>query len=110
MLLILNVPHCRGIRLGASLGAIEVVVKSKVDSQVAPDEHSDESSSQEGETVFLHLKKFFRGARFTNPWFLNKMAAKFPLHAQVAVGGKVCLLASEKILVNFFWCVIVLHH
>lgn len=89
MVLILNVLRCRGIRLGASLGAIDVVVKSKVDAQVAPDEHSDESSTQEGKTVFLHLKKFFRGARFTNPWFLNKMAAKFPLHAQVAVGGKV---------------------
>jgi len=82
---------CRGLRLGSSLGAIEVIVKSKVDSQVASDEHSDESSSQQGKTVFLHLKKFFRGARFTNPWFLNKMAAKYPLHASVAVGGKVSL-------------------
>lgn len=75
--------------MGPSLGAIDVVVKSKVDAQVPSDDHSDESNSQQGKTVFLHLKKFFRGARFTNPWFLNKMAAKYPLHAQVAVGGKV---------------------
>lgn len=79
------------MRLGASLGAVEVIVKSKVDSPVASDEHSDESSSQQGKTVFLHLKKFFRGARFTNPWFLNKIAAKYPVNAPVAVGGKVRL-------------------
>lgn len=78
--------------MGPSLGAIEVIVKSKVDTQVTSDEHSDESSSEQGKTVFLHLKKFFRGARFTNPWFLNKMAAKYPLYASVAVGGKVSLL------------------
>jgi hypothetical protein len=75
--------------LGPSLGAIDVSVKSKVDAQVPSDEHPDESNTQQGKTVFLHLKKFFRGARFTNSWFLNKMAAKYPLYAQVAVGGKV---------------------
>lgn len=86
----------RGLRLGPSLGAIEVIVKSKVDTQVTSDEHSDESSSEQGKTVFLHLKKFFRGARFTNPWFLNKMAAKYPLYASVAVGGKVKALTLEN--------------
>ncbi|KAG0557888.1 hypothetical protein M758_11G160300 [Ceratodon purpureus] len=85
----------RGLRLGPSLGAIEVIVRSKVDAQVPSDEHSDDSSSQQGRTVFLHLKKFFRGVRFTNPWFLNKMAAKYPLYAQVAVGGKVKALPLE---------------
>lgn len=84
-------PACRGIRLGASLSVIEVVVKSKVDSQVASGESSDEDNSHQGKTVFLHLKKFFRGARFTNAWFLNKIAAKYPLYAPVAVGGKVSL-------------------
>ena len=75
--------------MGPSLGAIEVIVKSKVDAQVPSQEYFDESRSRQGKTVFLHLKKFFRGARFTNPWFLNKMAAKYPLYAQAAVGGKV---------------------
>lgn len=83
---------CRGLRLSPSLGAIEVIVKSKVDAQDPYDEHSDEIKSQHGKTVFLHLKKFFRGARFTTSWFLNKMAAKYPVHSQVSVGGKVSLL------------------
>lgn len=85
----------RGLRLSPSLGAIEVIVKSKVDAQDPYDEHSDEIKSQHGKTVFLHLKKFFRGARFTTSWFLNKMAAKYPVHSQVSVGGKVKALPRE---------------
>ena len=77
---------CRGLRLSPSLGAIEVIVKSTVDAHDSSDEDQEDG---QGHTVFLHLKKFFRGARFTNTWFLNKMAAKYPIHAQVAVGGKV---------------------
>ena len=79
---------CSGLRLSPSLGAIEVIVKSTVDPHDSSDEDQEDG---QGHTVFLHLKKFFRGARFTNAWFLNKMAAKYPIHAQVAVGGKVRL-------------------
>lgn len=70
---------CRGLRLSPSLGAIEVIVKSTVD---AHDSSDEEQEIGQVHTVFPHLKKFFWGARFTDTWFLNKMA----------VGGKVRLI------------------
>ncbi|KAJ7522453.1 hypothetical protein O6H91_18G011400 [Diphasiastrum complanatum] len=94
---------CRGLRLGSSLGAIEVIVKSIVD-QNSNDSNPDDSKIQmendplhrkeeSQTTVFLHLKRFFRGSRFTNQWFLNKMASKYPEGVQAAVSGKVKALS-----------------
>jgi hypothetical protein len=45
--------------LSPSLGAIEVIVKSTVDAHDSSDEDQEDG---QGHTVFLHLKKFFRGA------------------------------------------------
>ncbi|CAM6050174.1 unnamed protein product [Sphagnum compactum] len=89
----------KGRRMGQSLGMVEVVVKSHVDSPESS--HVNEDSGEggnagKGNPIFLHLKKFYRGARFTSSWFLDKMTANYPVNAYVAVGGKVKALSYEN--------------
>jgi ATP-dependent DNA helicase RecG len=97
--------------MGQSLGMVEVVVKSHVDSPESS--HVNEDSGEGGDAgkgnpIFLHLKKFYRGARFTSSWFLDKMTANYPVNAYVAVGGKVDNSSVEggisSELLNFYVC------
>jgi ATP-dependent DNA helicase RecG len=101
----------KGRRMGQSLGMVEVVVKSHVDSSESS--HVNEDSGEggnagKGNSIFLHLKKFYRGTRFTSSWFLDKMTANYPVNAYVAVGGKVDNSSVEggisSELLNFHVC------
>ncbi|CAM6117734.1 unnamed protein product [Calypogeia fissa] len=92
-----TVVESRGMPRGFSLGMIEVIVKSEVDeidlddgtSALNGGQHEDFGRERMGRTVFLHLKRFFKGFRYSSPGFLNSMASKYPVNAQVTVCGKV---------------------
>ncbi|KAJ4843387.1 hypothetical protein Tsubulata_013284 [Turnera subulata] len=71
----------RGVRANYSLSFLEVVLGCEI----------LDSESQHGakKTIYLHLKKFFRGARFTYVPFLKSIEAKYELGALACVSGKV---------------------
>lgn len=46
---------------------------------------------EEKKTIYLHLKRFFRGTRFTFKPFLNSIATKYHLGDIACVSGKVSL-------------------
>ena len=51
----------------------------------------DDSDTQGEKTLYLHLKKFFRGARFASQPFLRSLQGKHKLGEFVCVSGKVSL-------------------
>lgn len=56
-------------------------------------------------TVYLHLKKFFRGSRFTFKAFLKNLAEKYQEGDIVCVSGKVSLLYSPFSPTLFSYCI-----
>lgn len=56
-------------------------------------------------TVYLHLKKFFRGSRFTFKAFLKSLAEKYQEGDIVCVSGKVSLLYSPFSPTLFSYCI-----
>lgn len=65
---------------------------------------SDAIDMQE-KTVYLHLKKFFRGSRFTFKAFLKNLAEKYQEGDIVCVSGKVSLLYSPFSPTQFSYCI-----
>ncbi|KAI5061965.1 hypothetical protein GOP47_0022504 [Adiantum capillus-veneris] len=63
------------------LGILEVLIETIG--------HQIESRNEENNSVTLHVKKFFSGARYSSKWFLGKMVEKYPVGAHAAVSGKV---------------------
>lgn len=55
---------------------------------------SDAIDVQE-KTIYLHLKKFFRGSRFTFKAFLQSLAGKYQEGDIVCVSGKVSLFSAS---------------
>lgn len=49
----------------------------------------DDDRDTEEKTIYLHLKKFFRGARFASQPFLRSLEGKHKLGEFVCVSGKV---------------------
>lgn len=76
----------RGVK-ATSLSILEVVVAC----EVAETGSIDESESQGTTTIYLHLKKYFRGTRFTFYSFLRSIAEKHKVGDIVCVSGKVSL-------------------
>lgn len=80
-----------------SLGILEVLVASaRSRSFGSPPLEATGGVDAGNNTVILHIKKFFRGARFSSRWFLDKMVTKYPLGAYAAVSGKVKALDQEN--------------
>ena len=86
---------CR-IHSTSSLGIVEVLISSGQDQTSSPGPQSIEETgnveAMKG-ALTLHIKKFFRGARYASKWFLTKVASKYPLGAYAAVSGKVSVLS-----------------
>lgn len=53
-------------------------------------------------TVYLHLKRFFRGTRFTSQGFLNSIASKYQVRDIVCVSGKVSCFFYLSSLTHFY--------
>ncbi|RWW67522.1 hypothetical protein BHE74_00025044 [Ensete ventricosum] len=90
----------RGIRAGKSFSFLEVIVgcefqKNEEDSKIEDDYGTDDKK------IYLHLKKFFRGTRFTYQPFLKSIQSKYNEGDCVNVSGKVSwtwILCVKKML------------
>ncbi|CAM8879642.1 unnamed protein product [Rhodiola kirilowii] len=79
----------RGVKASYSFSFLEVVVGCDVADTESTSEDTAASSSENKRSIYLHLKKFFRGARFTNYGFLRCLEGKHKEGDIVCVSGKV---------------------
>ncbi|KAL5726710.1 DNA helicase [Ranunculus cassubicifolius] len=80
----------RGIRASSSFSFLEVVVACDVSGNAETSEcNTDYPSAVAKKTIYLHLKKFFRGTRFTYSSFLKSIQSKHTEGDIVCVSGKV---------------------
>lgn len=85
----------RGIRAGSSFSFLEVVVCCDLPSkELISGINGVEHTAGEMKMIYLHLKKFFRGTRFTYQPFLNSIQSKYKEGDRVYVSGKVKKLRS----------------
>ncbi|GLT31294.1 hypothetical protein SLA2020_060400 [Shorea laevis] len=88
----------RGIRASYSFSFLEVVVGCEVaDNQAISDSEYifNDSHSHGTKTIYLHLKKFFRGTRFACKPFLTSLQEKHKLGEFVCVSGKVRTMTTK---------------
>ncbi|XXG74338.1 hypothetical protein AAC387_Pa07g3083 [Persea americana] len=86
----------RGIKAGSSFSFLEVVVGCELASNEETSEiKSDGCGTGEKRTIYLHLKKFFRGTRFTYLPFLRSLESKHKEGDLVYVSGKVKAMRAE---------------
>ncbi|KAK3421550.1 hypothetical protein EUGRSUZ_G02185 [Eucalyptus grandis] len=86
----------RGIRAGSSFSFLEVVVSCQIADDKSTWEHMNgDLDEKEKKTIYLHLKKFFRGTRFTSQSFLRILQEKHRVGDIVCVSGKVKSMSSE---------------
>ncbi|KAM5567041.1 ATP-dependent DNA helicase [Rosa sericea] len=84
----------RGIKAGTSFSIVEVVVGCEIaDNKIT--EHKDDSTDCRRKTIYLHLKKFFRGTRFTSLPFLRIVEKKHREGDFVCVSGKVRTMPTK---------------
>ncbi|XP_027360082.1 ATP-dependent DNA helicase homolog RECG, chloroplastic [Abrus precatorius] len=86
----------RGIKANCSFSFLEVIVGCQIAESEPASEHvtSDASDVQE-KTIYLHLKKFFRGSRFTFKPFLKSLAEKYQEGDVACVSGKVKTMRAK---------------
>ncbi|KAL4569427.1 hypothetical protein LXL04_025063 [Taraxacum kok-saghyz] len=77
----------RGIKASCSLSFLEVVVGCEVAENGGA--FSEKNNGSKMKTIYLHLKKFFRGTRFTYQGFLRSLQEKQKEGDLVCVSGKV---------------------
>ncbi|KAE9605331.1 putative DNA helicase [Lupinus albus] len=86
----------RGVKASCSFSFIEVVVGCQVsDSESASDHLTSNANERPEKTIYLHLKKFFRGARFTFMPFLKSLEKKYQEGDIACVSGKVRTMRSK---------------
>ncbi|KAI3948408.1 hypothetical protein MKW92_004375 [Papaver armeniacum] len=89
----------RGIRASSFLSFLEVIVGCEIRNDIVAsrrghdDDHSGDTTKRK--MVYLHLKKFFRGPRFTNQYFLDIIQSKHKAGDFVCVTGKVKLMPAK---------------
>ncbi|XP_059445855.1 ATP-dependent DNA helicase homolog RECG, chloroplastic isoform X3 [Corylus avellana] len=86
----------RGIRANYSFSFLEVVVGCEIAENQSTSEHAvDDIDSKGKKTIYLHLKKFFRGTRFTYQPFLKSLEGKYKEGEIVCVSGKVRTMRTK---------------
>ncbi|CAN8279847.1 unnamed protein product [Cochlearia groenlandica] len=87
----------KGVRASSSFSFLEVIVSCEIsDRDITPENLSYNADNKQGRVIFLHLKKFFRGTRFTWQPFLNSIQGKHTVGELVCVSGKVKSLRMEN--------------
>ncbi|KAM7270270.1 hypothetical protein ACFE04_029484 [Oxalis oulophora] len=81
----------KGVR-ASSLAFLEVVVGCEVKQSGATTDCGGHDIDKCNKQIYFHLKKFFRGTRFTNQFFLNHIAAKHKVGGLVCVSGKMGMI------------------
>ncbi|XP_020229053.2 ATP-dependent DNA helicase homolog RECG, chloroplastic isoform X2 [Cajanus cajan] len=86
----------RGVKANYSFSFLEVVVGCQIAQSESTSEcvTSDAIDVQE-KTIYLHLKKFFRGSRFTFKPFLKSLEEKYQEGDIVCVSGKVRTMRAK---------------
>lgn len=93
---------CRGIRASCSFSFLEVVVGCDIaDYESSHEDTIDDTNCCRNKTIYLHLKKFFRGTRFTFQPFLKSIQEKHKEGEIVCVSGKVSLLGFSVRVISF---------
>ncbi|XP_022150022.1 ATP-dependent DNA helicase homolog RECG, chloroplastic isoform X2 [Momordica charantia] len=85
---------CRGIRANYSFSFLEVVVGCELEREPNSGCVVDDTTGGK-KIIYLHLKKFFRGTRFTFQPFLRSLEEKHKEGEIVCVSGKVRTMHSE---------------
>lgn len=99
----------RGIRAGSSFSFQDVVVGCDYPNKEPTCDIRDEDNTMGGKKMFyLHLKKYFRGTRFTCQPFLRSLGSKYREGDRVYVSGKVSVCIMSIVLA-FCLCVLVFH-
>lgn len=87
----------RGIKASCSLSFLEVVVGCEVAENSASSACIvSQNNNGSKKTIYLHLKKFFRGTRFTCQGFLRSLQEKQKEGDLVCVSGKVRTMRTKK--------------
>ncbi|XP_057765904.1 ATP-dependent DNA helicase homolog RECG, chloroplastic [Salvia miltiorrhiza] len=97
MIFVGKIMSSRGIRASSSFSYLEVIVASDIADIEANDNVTGTADDVERSkrTIYLHLKKFFRGARFTCMPFLRSIQGKHKEGDVVCVSGKVRKMRSK---------------
>lgn len=86
----------RGRRAGFSGGIVEVIIGCQIPRTDEYCTRSDQDYKDKGKrTIYIHLKRYFRGVRFTNTWILDKLRSKYNEGDLVSVSGKVRALEED---------------
>ncbi|KAL8150780.1 hypothetical protein V2J09_020588 [Rumex salicifolius] len=86
----------KGVRASLSLSFLEVVVGVDIMNYHPSSKIEGHDEGNCGKrTIYLHLKKFFRGARFTSQPFLKCLEKKYNEEDFVCVSGKVRNMKTE---------------
>lgn len=80
---------CRGIRASYSFSFLEVVVGCEIAERESNSGCMVGDNTGGKKIIYLHLKKFFRGTRFTFQPFLRSLEEKHKEGEIVCVSGKV---------------------
>ncbi|XP_010430642.1 PREDICTED: ATP-dependent DNA helicase homolog RECG, chloroplastic [Camelina sativa] len=87
----------KGVRASSSFSFLEVIVSCEIsDRDRTPENLSCNDEDKARKSIFLHLKKFFRGTRFTWQPFLNAIQEKHKVGDLVCVSGKVKSLRADN--------------
>ncbi|XP_038983014.1 ATP-dependent DNA helicase homolog RECG, chloroplastic [Phoenix dactylifera] len=87
----------RGIKASPSFSFLEVVIGCELqNNEPVMEIKNDGCSTEEKKMVYLHLKKFFRGTRFTCLPFLKSIQSKYREGDHVYVSGKVKKMRMEN--------------
>ncbi|KAL8035027.1 hypothetical protein ABFX02_12G070400 [Erythranthe guttata] len=87
----------RGIRANGSIAFLEVIVACEVGADAEPNSEciAVEVEKRRKRTIYLHLKKFFRGTRFTCTPFLRRIQENHREGDIVCISGKVRTMSSK---------------
>ncbi|OAY76988.1 ATP-dependent DNA helicase RecG [Ananas comosus] len=86
----------KGIKASSSFAFLEVVVACELlNCESTSEVTGDNCDAEEKKMVYLHLKKFFRGSRFTYQPFLRSIESKYKEGDHVYVSGKVKKMRSK---------------
>lgn len=86
----------RGIRANSTFAFHEVVVRSQFSNEKPVSGTMGDAYDIRDDRVYLHLKKYFRGIRFTSQPFLTRLQSKYQQGSHVVVSGKVNKMRQEN--------------
>ncbi|XP_028089967.1 ATP-dependent DNA helicase homolog RECG, chloroplastic [Camellia sinensis] len=85
----------KAIRTSYSFSFLEVVIECEVGGGESTSAHVIDETDRSKQTIHLHLKKFFRGTRFTFQPFLKSIQGKHKEGDIVCVSGKVRIMRTK---------------